>query len=582
MAIPQRDNVAEVKAAVDIVDVAARYVDLKPAGGARFKALCPFHREKTPSFHVMRDRQIFHCFGCGKGGDVLTFVQEMEGLEFREALEQLAERAGVRLETRSGDAGKQDTRQALFKATTFAARYYRAHFTAADRGAAARTYVDGRALRPEIIERFGLGYAPDGWQGLVDAARKESIGEKLLESAGLAKNGQGGMYDRFRHRVMFPIREVGGKVVAFGGRTMGDDAAKYLNSAESPIYKKSRVLYGLFEAREALRQSQEAILVEGYFDLLRCFDVGVENVVATCGTALTEDQARTIRRYAANVLVVFDGDAAGIRAALRSVGILCAAGLTVRAMALPDGLDPDDYIRRDGAEAFRQLAADAPGFVPFYVRMNLDRSGSIEGRTAIAGELFEVIRGLDDPLRQDEYLKLVASELGLDEFRCRESFRRASDEAQKSANMERIAPPVAAPVNMHDAEFVGILMESPGWAEAVWKALAEFRLPESPVIDVLRGMAESPGGDLSRGLERDAARQLYSAAAAAAKTWGDQGESLVRERIARFKREALLAEREQLDNAIRSAKRQKDETQETELVLRKIFLNKQIEQLGAA
>lgn len=567
---------------MDIVDVAARYVDLKPAGGARYKALCPFHREKTPSFHVMRDRQIFHCFGCGKGGDVLTFVQEIEGLEFREALEQLAERAGVRLENRGGDAGKQDNRQALFKATSFAARFYRNQYTATDRGAAARDYVAGRALQPEIIERFGLGYAPDGWQGLVDAARREAIGENLLESAGLAKRSQGGMYDRFRHRVIFPIRDVAGKVVAFGGRTMGDDAAKYLNSAESPIYKKSRVLYGLFESREALRQSQEAILVEGYFDLLRCFDAGIQNVVATCGTALTDDQAKTIRRYAANVLVVFDGDAAGIRAALRSVSILCASGLTVRAMALPDGLDPDDFIRRDGADAFRQLATDAPGFVPFYVRMNPDRSSTIEGRTAIAGELFDVIRGLDDPLRQDEYIKLVASELGLDEFRCREAFRRADNEAHKSANMERMTQPASAPVNTHDAEFVAVLMESPGWAEAVWKALAEFRVPESPVVEVLRGMAESRGGDLTRGLESDGARQLYSAAAAAAKTWGEQGERLVRERIARFKREALLAEREQLDNAIRSAKRQKDDTQETELVLRKIVLNKQIEQLGAA
>jgi len=573
--------VAEVKAAVDIVDVAARYVDLKPAGGARFKALCPFHREKTPSFHVMRDRQIFHCFGCGKGGDVLTFVQEMEGIEFREALDQLAERAGVKLEYRSSGAAQQDNRQALFKATTFAATlYYRT--LSGSSGAAARTYVDGRALRPETIKKFGMGYAPEGWQFLVDAARKEGIAETMLEAAGLAKRGQGGMYDRFRNRVMIPIRDVSGKVVAFGGRALDDDPAKYLNSAESPIYKKSRVLYGLYEAREALRETQEAILVEGYFDLMRCFDAGIENVVATCGTALTDEQAKTIRRYAANVLVVYDGDAAGIRAALRSVSILCAAGLTVRAMVLPDGLDPDDFIRRDGADAFRRRASEALGFVPFYVRMNEDRSGTIEGRTAIAGELFDVIRGLDDPLRQDEYLKLVASELGLDEYRCREAFRRATDEAQKSATMERFSAPTPVSVNTHDADFVGILMENAGWAEAVWKALSEYSVPTSPVIEVVRALAETPQGDLARGLEGEAARQLYSAAAAASRTWGDRAEALVRERVARFKREALLAEREQLDNAIRSAKRESNDARETELVLRKIVLNKQIEQLGAA
>ena len=565
---------------MDIVDVAARYVDLKPAGGARFKALCPFHREKTPSFHVMRDRQIFHCFGCGKGGDVLTFVQEMEGIEFREVLEQLAERAGIKLESRSGPA-QQDNRQALFKATTFAATLYYKTF-ASPAGEAARKYVEGRALRPETIKKFGIGYAPEGWQHLVDAARRDGIGENILESAGLAKRGQGGMYDRFRQRVMIPIRDVSGKVVAFGGRTLGDDPAKYLNSAESPIYKKSRVLYGLFEAREALRHSQEAILVEGYFDLMRCFDAGIENVVATCGTALTDEQAKTIRRYAANVLVVYDGDAAGINAALRSISILCAAGLTVRAMALPDGLDPDDFIRRDSVEAFRQRASEALGFVSFYVRMNEDRSGTIEGRTAIAGELFGVIRALDDPLRQDEYLKLVATELGLDEHRCREAFRRAGDEAQKSATMERVARPAPVAVNTHDTEFVGILMENAGWAEGVWKALSGFSVPASPVLEVVRALVETPGGDLARGLESAAAQQLYSAAAAAPKSWGDRAEAMVRERIARFKREALLAERENLDDAIRLAKRDRNDARETELILRKIVLNKQIEQLGAA
>lgn len=565
---------------MDIVEIAARYVDLKPAGGARFKGLCPFHREKTPSFHIMRDRQIFHCFGCGKGGDVLTFVQEMEGIEFREALEQLAERAGVKLEYRGG-AQQHDSRTALFKAASFAARFYRSQYQGAQ-GTAARDYVAKRHLRPETIEKFGVGYAPDGWQPLIDAARKENIGEAMLETAGLAKRGNNGTYDRFRHRVMFPIRDVSGKTVAFGGRTLADDPAKYLNSAESPIYKKSKTLYGLFEAREALRQMQETIIVEGYFDLMRCFDAGIENVVATCGTALTDDQARTIRRYAANALVVFDGDAAGIRAALRSVGILCAAGLTVRALVLPDGLDPDDFIRRDGGDAFRALASAAPGFVPFYVRMNADRTGSIEGRTTIAKELFEVIRGLDDPLRQDEYLKLVAAELGLDEYRCRETFRRGAEDAQRSAKMEQFAAPTAAAVNAHDAEFVAILLESVGWAEAVWKALEDYRLPDSPVVEVLHALALAPQGDLARGLETLPARQLYSAAAAAPNTWGERGEALVRERIARFKREALLAEREQLDSEIRTAKRQQDEARETELVLKKIVLNKQIEQLGAA
>lgn len=582
MATPQRDNVAEVKAAIDIVEVVARYVDLKPAGGARFKALCPFHREKTPSFHIMRDRQIFHCFGCGKGGDVLTFVQEMEGIEFREALEQLAERAGVKLEQRGGSAGQQDSRTILFKATSFAGKFYRSQYQGAQ-GAGARDYVAKRQLRPETIEKFGIGYAPEGWQSLVDAARKENIGEAVLESAGLTKRGSsGGMYDRFRHRVMFPIRDVSGKAVAFGGRTLADDPAKYLNSAESPIYKKSKTLYGLFEAREALRQTQEAIIVEGYFDLMRCFDAGIENVVATCGTALTDDQARTIRRYAANALVVFDGDAAGINAALRGIGILCAAGLTVHVLKLPDNLDPDDFIRRDGGDAFRKLASDAPGWVPFYVRMHNEQIKTVEGRSAVLKDLFAILKALDDSAQVERYLQSIAMELVIDQTNCRREYARFLENAVNRSDMERFIPPVNVRVNAHDIEFVGILIENVGWAEAVLKALEDYPLASSPVVEVVQALADRQQGDIEQALASPAARSLYSVAMSAVNTWNDRGELLVRERIARFKREALLAQREQLDNEIRAAKRRQDEERETELVLKKIVLNQQIEQLGAA
>jgi DNA primase len=564
------------------VDIVGRYLDLKPAGAGRFKALCPFHREKTPSFHVIRDRQIFHCFGCGKGGDVLTFVQEIDGVTFREALVQLADRAGIQLASFSGQhATDSDERPELFRAMSFAAKHFQGELATQGRGDTAREYLASRETPESLIDRFGIGFAPEAWDRLTGAARRGGVNERVLEAAGLAKRGPNGLYDRFRNRVMFPIRDVSGKVVAFGGRTLGDDSAKYINSPESPVYRKGRVLYGLFEARDAMRASGEALLVEGYFDLLRCFEAGLENVVAPCGTALTEEQARTVRRYANSIVVVFDSDEAGIRAALRSVGILAAAGLTVRALALPGGNDPDDFIRAHGAGAFQSLVREAPGFVPFYVRMSGERTGSIEGRTAVAAELFEVIRGLNDPLRQDEYVKLVAGELGLDEFRCRASFRDHVEGRRNRAELEQ-EPRPSNDVNAHDREFVSILLESPERAVEVWGSLVNIQPEHSAAIEVLRVLAECPGLDPLQALENEAARLLYSAAAAAPNTWGGRGEAIVRERVVRFKRDALLGERARLQEAIRRAQQRKDDAQLTQLTIEKIGLDRRIEQVGAA
>jgi DNA primase len=468
----------------------------------------------------------------------------------------------------------------LFQAMSFATKHFRQQLSGSG-GEVARAYLANRATPESLIEKFGVGFAPEGWSHLSDAARRAGVKDAVLDAAGLAKRGPNGFYDRFRNRVMFPIRDVSGKVVAFGGRTLGDDPAKYINSPESPIYRKSKTLYGLFEARESMRESHAAVLVEGYFDVLRCVEAGVTNAVAPCGTALTDEQARTIRRYVDEVVVVFDGDEAGVRAAMRSVGVLAAAGLTVRATALPDGLDPDDYIRRDGAEAFRERVRDAAGFVPFYVRMNQQRTESIEGRTQVATELFDVIYVLDDPLRQDEYVKLIADELGLDEFRCRATYRSFVQNRRQRATMEQAAP-VAVEVNAHDREFVSILLESPERAGKAWGDLADFHLGESPVVEVLRVIAETPGLDPMQALETDASRQLYAAAAAAQNTWGDRAEAMVRERVARLKREALLGERARIQDAIRLAQRSNDDAQLTQLTLEKIGLDRRIEQVGAA
>ncbi|HOT50930.1 MAG TPA: toprim domain-containing protein, partial [Candidatus Hydrogenedentes bacterium] len=270
------------------------------------------------------------------------------------------------------------------------------------KGGLGRQYLKTRELKPETVKRFGLGYAPDGGNRFVEAARAKGFKDNVIEASGLARRNERGLFDFFRNRLMIPIRDISGNPVAFGGRDLGDGVPKYINSPENALYKKTRTLYGLFEAREGMRREKRVLLVEGYFDLMRCFDAGIDHVVATCGTALTAEQAALIRRYVPEVVIVYDADLAGIRAALRGVSLLTNAGLTVRAMTLPDGKDPDEYIRKHGPESFRALADAAADFVTFYVRMSENRLDTIEGRTAVARELFVILAGINDELRVNE------------------------------------------------------------------------------------------------------------------------------------------------------------------------------------
>lgn len=584
--ISSRDAVREVLGATDIVDLIGGYLELKPSGGPRYKARCPFHNENTPSFMVNRDRQTYHCFGCDRGGDAISFVQEHDGLTFGETLQKLADRAGVKLPAWRGGKGAtdDDQRKKLLEFGQFAAKFFKETLQNESRGKAGREYLETRRLRPEITEKFGLGYVGDEWSALLDSGRRAGFSDHVIETSGLAKKGEKGtLYDHFRHRVMFPIRDVAGNVVAFGGRDLGDSPAKYINSPENPVYRKSRVLYGLHEAREGLKRAGEAILVEGYFDLLRCFDCGIDNVVATCGTALTADQAALIKRYVPKVLVVFDGDAAGIKAAVRSVGILTGAGLAVRPLVLPDGKDPDDYLRGAGPEAFRGLAERAADFVGFYVRANETRAQTIEGRTDLATELFEILGHIQDGLRRDEYLKRLASELGLNASKCREEFARFQ------AGKQRRRPPAepgparpAVAISYEDRIFLASLLAREDLIQRLREALEHVELPEGPLKEVLVALASSGSEQMLRGLVTEEARKLYSAAASAEETWGEHSETRVRDRIVSFHKESLKVRARGLQEAIDRAQREGDAPRLEELAMEKITVQKEIENLGAA
>jgi DNA primase len=578
-----RDIVTQVLAAIDIVDIIGASLELRNAGAGRMKALCPFHHEKTPSFTVNRNRQTFHCFGCGKGGDAIRFLMDHEGLSFIEALRKLADRASVRLPALTERDNREEfLRGRLLELGKFAARRFREILEDPLRGSLGRQYLKTRALKEEIVRRFGLGYVPEGWSTLLDAAKERGFQESVLEASGLFKRGErGGFYDFFRNRLIFPIRDLSGNVVAFGGRDLGDSPAKYINSPETVVYRKSRVLYGLYEAREALRREKYAIFVEGYFDLLRCFDAGIENVVASCGTALTKEQAVLLHRYVSEVVLVYDGDAAGIQAAIKGTGVLAAAGLTVRALALPENQDPDDFIRAEGRDAFMSLVQEAPDFVTFYTRMSAPRAGTIEGRAEIAQEIFAILVTLDDELRIDEYLKRTALELGLNDWVCRREFDRFRREDKPGQTPHASVPETPAPlVNSHDCEFVAILLSDEALLQKARTLLEGVCMAPGPLAEVLESLFQNTHIEVNSDLNSEEARALYTAAAASDPPAPKIQEDLVLKRINRLEKEALGREAQQVQEAIQEAEQTQDTTRAMELLARKVRLIQQMEKLG--
>jgi len=401
--------IEEIRSANDIVDVISERIQVKKAG-RNYRALCPFHQEKSPSFNINPERQIYHCFGCGAGGNVITFLMEHDKLSFLDALRELADRAGIRLPERSGGSGAAED-DPVFKANRLAARYFRRSLLSPP-GKEALAYLRGRGVTDETLESFGVGFAPPGWDGLIREGAREGAGERLLEEAGLVvARDSGGHYDRFRNRIMFPLVLSAGRVVGFGGRAMGDAEPKYLNSPETRVYHKGRFLYGLREARRAMRGSREAILVEGYMDVLSLHQWGFQNAVASSGTALTPDQSKSLKRYADKVFVAFDGDAAGIAAATRAAEELIRLGVKVRVVSFPEGEDPDSVLREKGAGALSESLGTSLDFIDFLVSQT--PTDTAEEREATARRLVSVVAKVEDPIVADLMLEKVADALSI-------------------------------------------------------------------------------------------------------------------------------------------------------------------------
>src|SRR5215472_13536040 len=413
------DKLEEVRTRADIVEIVGAHVRLRRAG-RNFVGLCPFHNEKTPSFSVNAERGFFHCFGCGVGGSVFNFIMRVEGLTFPEAVRSLAKKYGVTLPERDVLGPAAGEREAMLKANEVAAEFFAHVLWNTTDGAVARDYLKSRGISFETAREFMLGFAPSRPASLAKALEKRGLRDAGVK-VGLVRKDADGAYDMFRARVMFPIRDAQGRPIAFGGRVLDARLPKYINSPESPLYSKTRTLYGLFEARQAISSSassgkDRAILVEGYFDVIALWQAGFKEAVAGCGTALTVDQLRVLSRYTKNVIACFDGDAAGRKASMRSLEIFLQAGLLGRGIFIPSGFDPDTFIRERGAAAFAEVVEKAELLVDYFLSEQArDARGSIAERARAAQRVAEILKLVDDPFQFDMLARKAAQLLSLGE-----------------------------------------------------------------------------------------------------------------------------------------------------------------------
>ncbi|MDX2479804.1 MAG: DNA primase [Desulfuromusa sp.] len=482
-------KINEVREQTDIVELISQYVSLKHSG-ANHTGLCPFHSEKSPSFSVNSARQFFHCFGCGVGGDVFSFLMKTEGLAFPDAVRKLAGRIGIELDERAlspEEELRERQRERLYRVNEVAAAYFHQLLMDHPLGEPARKYMKARGYGRKAAGEYQIGFALDSWDGLKKHLEEQGLADEDARTLGLIRPGKQGRgdYDLFRGRLIFPVYDLSGRVVAFAGRVLDDGKPKYINSPESPVYHKGRVLFGLYQARQAMRQSGEVLLVEGYFDQLALYRAGFPQVVATCGTALTSDHARLIKRYVQRVVLLFDQDAAGKQATFKAMTVLQEEGVPASVIELPDGEDPDSFIQGQGAEAFRARLEKARSVMDLFMDDVLAEAGSgVEQKVRAAEQIVEKISNLNSELEQDLYLKELAqrSGIGLDQLqqvnkkaigRGQQRKKTYSAPAQPE-NYPLPEPPFSEMAGGKDPESAKRTESKPGWSRSEETLLCLF------------------------------------------------------------------------------------------------------------
>ena len=438
----------QIRDRIDIVDIVGQHVSLTRAG-QNLKGLCPFHQEKSPSFSVSPSRQIFHCFGCGAGGNVFTFLTRITGASFPETVRDLGRKVGIEVQEPTADSGfptQQAHRTEHVNQT--AARWFQENLRNDLAGAEARAYLTGREIHQSTIDQFGVGAAPADWDALSKAMVKQGFTAQDLAAAGLviARDNGSGYYDRFRGRVMFTITDLRKRVVGFGGRVLGEGTPKYLNSPDTPLFKKGQTLFALDMAREAIARTKTVVVVEGYFDAIALHQAGLTHTVATLGTALTPEHVQVLRRFASKVVLLFDPDAAGVRAALRGLDLFVNSGLGVKVVTLPTGDDPDTYVRKEGPEAFVLLEQQAPSLLDFALEQSVKTAegSTIEGRIRSVDEILKILQKSEHPIEREERIRLVAERFGINQQRLIDRYPALKDKSRPAPASSKAVAPVAA------------------------------------------------------------------------------------------------------------------------------------------
>ena len=497
-----QENLAEkIKQRIDLVEFVRQYVPHLKKAGKTWKACCPFHKEKTPSFTVSSEKGLYYCFGCQEGGDIFDFLMKMENLSFNEAVRKLADIAGVEYRPQGGFSAAEQQRINARKTLDWAKGFYHKNLMSAG-GEFARNYVKGRGLTKETVQKFELGFAKNDAVGLCKAAQANGYTAQQLKDVGLCVQTAYGARDYFRGRLMFPIINQRGETVGFGGRILADGEPKYLNSPETLLFSKSHVLFGLNFAGPAIRKAGRAVLLEGYMDVIACHQAGFENTVAPLGTSLTAEHAKLLKRYTDNAVVLFDPDAAGIKAALRGALVLIEQGLFVKVASLSDGLDPDEYIAKYGKEKFEEVLDRAQDLIAFHTRLQLDlypRPLNPQAKTAVVSELTETLLKQPDPIVRREWAKYVAEQTGVEEELVLERLRgreQAAARFQQRFNASRApsAAPQAEHFNAAEENLVGWLLRFPQYAGGCEELAPQFdsRALGELLQALCRAAAENP------------------------------------------------------------------------------------------
>jgi DNA primase len=539
------DKRAEIRHRADIVEIISERIVLKKAG-KDFVGLCPFHSEKTPSFTVSPGKQIYHCFGCGAGGDVFSFMMKYDGVGFSEAVSEIARRYGIDLPTRSMTPQQKKNiseKQLLFDINHQVMNYYRTQL--ADRliGETAREYLQQRGFNRKVIDEFELGFAPEGWDKLIHFIRKSNIPLSIAEKTGLIIPKENkGYYDRFRNRIIFPILDEKRRVIGFGGRVLDDSKPKYLNSPESPIYHKGHSLYGVHASKDRCRETETVFIVEGYFDLISLHQHGFTNSVATLGTALTVEHVRLLKRgFARKAYLVFDSDAAGVKAAHRSIPIFMDESVSAAVVVLPKGYDPDSYLHKMGAKAFQEATDHALGMIDFLIESAVLQYGlTIEGKLRILSEISDPLSRISDSVTRSIYIRHVADRINVEEAAVAEKIRSVvsrirqvkhhqDNRAQNPPKTESISRSCSSPTTSDDLrlekQIVSMMLKYPKILPQVEKSGAMNYFQDKDLknlgqmIFTRTSHDENEFSDLMNQLEDDVLRQLLASLAISDECW---------------------------------------------------------------